>query len=97
MIDVREYLMLIMKKKHLTQADVVKRMNIIEKEHGEKKTCVQNLNEYLREGLPFRPKYLVKLEVALDLPYGTLVNMVAPPLSREGKKELERWKGIYRN
>lgn len=97
MIDVREYLMLIMKKKHLTQADVVKRMNIIEKEHGEKQTHLQNLNEYLREGLPFRPKYLVKLEVALDLPYGTLVNMVAPPLSREGKKELERWKGIYRN
>ena len=96
MIDVREYLLLIMKKKHLTQAEVVNRMNVIEREHNEKRTRVQNLNEYLREGLPFRPKYLVKLEVALDLPYGTLVNMVAPPLSREGKKELDRWKSIYR-
>lgn len=97
MIDVREYLLLIMKKKKLTQADVVRQMNIIEKEHNEKKTCIQNFSEYLREGLPFRPKYLVKLEVALNLPYGTLVNMVAPPLSKEGKKELERWKSIYRN
>ena len=96
MIDVRDYLLLIMKKKNLTQAEVVRRMNIIEKEHGEKRTCIQNFNEYLREGLPFRPKYLVKLEVALNLPYGTLVNMVAPPLSKEGKQELERWKSIYR-
>lgn len=96
MIDVREYLLLVMKKKGLTQSDVVRKMNVIEKEHNEKKTCNQNLNEYLREGLPFRPKYLVKLEVALGLKYGTLVNMVAPPLSKEGKKELERWKNIYR-
>lgn len=96
MIDVREYLLLIMKKKGLTQSDVVKKMNIIEKEHNEKRTCTQNLNEYLREGLPFRPKYLVKLEVALGLKYGTLVNMVAPPQSKEGKKELDRWKSIYR-
>ena len=96
MIDVREYLLLVMKKKGLNQADVVKRMNEIEREHGEKKTCVQNFNEYIREGLPFRPKYLVKLEVALELPYGTLVNMVSQPSSKEGKLELERWKKIYR-
>jgi transcriptional regulator with XRE-family HTH domain len=96
MIDVKEYLLLVMKKKGLSQAEVVRRLNIVEKEHGEKQSHLQNLNEYLRDGLPFRPKYLIKLEVALELPYGTLVNMVAPPLSKEGKKELDRWKKIYR-
>ncbi len=85
-----------MKKKGLSQAEVVRKLNIVEKEHGEKQSHLQNLNEYLRDGLPFRPKYLIKLEVALELPYGTLVNMVAPPLSKEGKKELDRWKKIYR-
>ena len=96
MIDVREYLKLVMEKKHLSQKDVVEKLNIIEQQHNEKKTHFQNLSEYLRDGLPFRPKFLVKLEVALDLPYGTLVNMVSPPSSREGKKELERWKKVYR-
>jgi transcriptional regulator with XRE-family HTH domain len=96
MIDVKEYLLLVMKKKGLSQAEVVRKLNIVEKEHGEKQSHLQNLNEYLRDGLPFRPKYLIKLEVALELPYGTLVNMVAPPLSKEGKKELDRWKKIYR-
>ena len=96
MINVRDYLELIMKKKKLTQAEVVDRLNLIEKEHNEKRTHRQNLNEYLRDGLPLRPKFLVKLELALDLPYGSLVNMVMPPLSKEGKKELERYKKEYR-
>lgn len=96
MIDVREYLKLIMEKKKMNQRDVVRELNKIETLHNEKKTHYQNLSEYLREGLPFRPKILVKLEVALRLPYGTLVNMVAPPLSKEGREELEKWKKTYR-
>lgn len=96
MIDVKEYIKLVMQKKKMSQTDVVRELNRVEKERNEKRTHLQNLNEYLREGLPFRPKFLIKLEVALGLPYGTLVNMVAPPLSKEGKKELDRWKQIYR-
>lgn len=80
----------------MTQRELVDRINDIEKEHNERRLHHQNLSEYLREGNPFRPKLLIKIELALGLSYGTLVNMVAPPLSKEGKEELERLKKIYR-
>lgn len=96
MIDVRQYIQLVMEKKGLTQSELVRRINAIEKEHNEKRLHLQNLNECLNERLPFRPKLLIKIELALELPYGTLVNMVMPPLSKSGKEELEKWKKAYR-
>lgn len=96
MIDVRQYILLLLEKKKMTQRELVNRINDIEVEHKERKIHFQNLSEYLRDGLPFRPKLLIKIELALDLPYGTLVNMVAPPLSKDGKEELERLRKLYR-
>jgi len=34
---------------------------------------------------------LVKVEFALQLPFGTLVNLVPPPISKEAKKELNEF------
>lgn len=96
MIDVRQYILLILEKKKMTQRELVDRINEIENKHNERNIRFQNISEYLRDGVPFRPKLLIKIELALNLPYGTLVNMVAPPLSKEGREELERLKKIYR-
>lgn len=89
MIDVREYIKIIMKKKNISNVELCKKLNKIEEQLSESRTTPQNVSNYLHGQWPFRSKILVKYEKALGLQQGVLVNMVSQPASKEGQKELK--------
>lgn len=89
MINVTDYIKLILKKKKWANNKLCQEINKIEEHLGESRTTPQNISNYLHGQWALRPKVLVKYEKALDLPQNTLVSMVAPPSSKEGKKELK--------
>ena len=89
MINVADYISMLLEKKGWTRVKLCDEINKIEKELGEKRTDRQNITNYLNGQLPLKPKTLAKWEKALGLREGTLINMVVPPSSREGKEELK--------
>jgi len=89
MMNVSEYILLILVKKKWTRAKLCEEINRIESKLGEKRTAVQDIANYINGRWAFRPKILAKWEKALELKEGTLMNMVMPPLTKEGKQELK--------
>lgn len=89
MINVNEYIKLVLSKKKWSNRRLCKEINRIEEKLGDSRTSYQNITNYLNGSHNMRPKWLVKVEKALNLEQGTLVNMVMPPDSKEGKKELK--------
>lgn len=89
MINVNDYILMLLEKKGWSKTKLCDEINKIEKELGEKRTALQNINSYFNGTWAFRPKILAKWEKALGLKEGTLVNMVAPPITKEGKEELK--------
>lgn len=97
MLTVNDYIKLVLKKKKWTNVRFCQELNKIEEKLGESRTTPQNISNYMHGQWSYRPKVLVKYEVALDLPFGTLINMVKEPLSPEGKKELKEFIKKVRN
>lgn len=89
MLNVNDYIKLLLKKKNWTNKKLCEEINKIESKLGDSRTTKQNITNYLNGNHDMRPKWLAKVEVALSLPKGTLINMVAPPLSKEAQKELK--------
>lgn len=89
MLGVSDYIKLILKKKKWSNNKFCQELNKIESKIGHSRTTPQNITNYLNGYHSIRPKWLAKVEVALDLEQGTLINMVAQPNSNEGKKELK--------
>lgn len=89
MINVSDYIQMILHKKKWTNAKLCQELNKIEEQIGESRTTTQNISNYLHGQWPFRSKILVKYEKALGLQQGVLVNMVSQPASKEGQKELK--------
>lgn len=89
MINVSDYIKLILKKKKWTNVKLCQELNKIETQLGDGKTTPQNITNYLNGYHDIRPKWLVKVEKALELEQGILINMVASPSSKEAQKELK--------
>ncbi len=89
MINATDYIKLILHKKKWKRTKLLKEINKIEEQLGDTRTTTQNVTNYLNGSHSLRPKWLVKVEKALDLPSGTLVNMVSPPATKEAKQELK--------
>lgn len=89
MLNVSQYIQLILKKKKWTNTKLCQELNKIEEQLGESRTTPQNISNYFHGQWPFRSKILVKYEKALGLPPNTLVSMVSPPSSKEGQRELK--------
>lgn len=89
MINVSDYIQMILHKKKWTNAKLCQELNKIEEQLGESRTTPQNISNYFHGQWSFRPKVLVKYEKALGLQPTTLVSMVAPPTTKEGQKELK--------
>lgn len=89
MINVSDYIQMILHKKKWTNAKLCQELNKIEEQLGESRTTPQNISNYLHGQWPFRSKILVKYEKALGLQPNTLVSMVAPPTTKDGQKELK--------
>ena len=91
MLNVSDYIKLLLKKKKWTNQRLCDELNKIEAKLGDSRTTRQNVSNYLNGQWAFRPKVLAKYEVALGLPDDTLINMVQIPLSKDGKKELKEY------
>lgn len=89
MINVSDYIQMILHKKKWTNAKLCQELNKIEEQLGESRTTPQNISNYFHGQWSFRPKVLVKYEKALGLQPNTLVSMVAPPTTKDGQKELK--------
>lgn len=96
MITLNEYIRTILKKKGWTLKQFADEINHIKEGANLKgKISPQNICNFLNQVDDkhiLRPKQLCIWEVALDLPYDSLCNMVAPPKTKEAKKELEELK-----
>lgn len=90
MINVSDYIKMLLEKKGWTRVKLCDEINKIEKELGEKRSDRQIVTAYLNGTWAFRPKILAKWEKALGLKEGTLMNMVMPPITKEGKEELRK-------
>lgn len=89
MISVSDYIKIILKKKKISNVELCKRINEIEKRISDKRTSPQNITNYLNGYNTITKKWLVKVEYALDLPLGTLLNMVLEPNSRDSKNDID--------
>lgn len=96
MLNLYEYIYIILKKKGWTLSKFADEINKVKIEIGIlTKTTPQNISNFLNQidnKHILRPKQLVIWEKALGLPYDTLLNMVEPPKSKSGIKELEKIK-----
>ncbi len=97
MINVVDYIKLVLKKKKLTQMELCRRVNKIEEKLHEKKTNRQYITNGFNDYYSFGPRTLAKFEAALELPERTLIRMVTQPVSREVKKSLDDYIKIVRN
>lgn len=89
MINVREYIDLVLKKKNWSRVKLTEEMNKVEEKLGDARSSKQNITNYLNGTHEMRPKWLAKVEVALGLPTYTLINMVEPPTTKESQRELK--------
>lgn len=90
MINVSDYILWILEKKSWSKTRLCEEINKIEVKLGEKRTSLSVIVGYFNGKDVFRPKVLAKWEIALDLKEGALMNMVSPPISKEGKEELRK-------
>ena len=100
MMNIREYINLVLTKKKMTRADFCKEINKIEAQIGEKKSNYQNITNYLngtddKHNIGY--KMALKMEKALDLPDDTLINMVKNPLTPDVAKDFDKLKKKVRN
>ena len=90
MLNVSDYIQIVLDKKGWSRAKLIEEINKIESKLGDSRTTKVEVSEYLTGKWPFRPKILAKWELALGLREGILINMVAPPIEKTSKEELRR-------
>lgn len=93
LINVTDYIKMILNKKKWTLTKFAEEINKVKKQVGiDSKTTTQNISNFLNQADKdhiLRPKQLCLWERALGLAPYTLTNMVAPVASKEGQKELK--------
>lgn len=92
MLGINEYVKLILRKKKWTKVKFAEELNKVEAKLGDKRTAPQNVWNRLSGEDNLSPKTLAKYEVALGLPFGTLLDLTPNmPISKKAKKELENY------
>jgi len=100
MMNICDYIDLVLTKKRMTRNDFCKEINKIEAKLGEKKTNYQNITNYLNKSDDTHNigyKMALKMEKALNLPDDTLLNMVKLPLTDEAERDFNKLKEKVRN
>lgn len=90
MLSINDYICIVLKKKKWTNTKFVAEINAVERKLGDKRTRPQNISRLFTNEYNISPKTLVKYELALGLPFGTLLNMSPNgPVGKQAKKELQ--------
>lgn len=92
MMLISDYVKIILKKNKISKTELLKRINELEiKVEGEIRTRKQNLTNYLNDFHSWGYEFTRKVEVALGLNDGFLVNMLGKPTTKLAK---QRYKEI---
>lgn len=88
---------MILKKKQMSNTDLVRAINKLEEENGVKERIViQNVTNYLNDYWNWGYEFTRKVEVALELEDKTLLNLLPKPKSASQKAKykevLKKWK-----
>lgn len=97
MINISTYVKMILKKKHMTNTDLLRKINKLEEKSGVKeRTVKQNITNYLNDYWHWGYSFARKVEVALELEDKTLLNLLPKPKSESQKRiykeVLKKWK-----
>ena len=90
MMNVIDYVNLILKKKKMTRTEFCRRINEVESKLGDKRTYIENITNWLNNKTTRRAVTLLKWEKALGLMEGTLVHLTKMPQSKEAKEEFKK-------
>lgn len=88
-MQIGQYIKLILQKKNMTQQDLVNKLN---KLHFSAKGGIitkHNISNILNGAVPLHYTMARRIEIALELPKYSLVELVGLPTTEFGKKELE--------
>lgn len=97
MMRVSFFVKMILKKRKMTNRDLVKAINEVEKASGVKeRTVPQNITNYLNDYYNWGYEFTRKVEVALDLEDETLLKLLPKPKSNSQKRiykeSMKKWK-----
>lgn len=91
MMNICEYVDLILKKKKMTRTEFTKRINEVESKLGDSRTTITNVTNYLNGYHSIGRKAAARWEIALDLEEGTLIRMVSDPSSSVGERDFNEY------
>lgn len=76
MINVGEYVKILLKKRNMTQMDLLRKMNELKLGKDGKELNKQHLNNFINGTSDVTSIWAKRIEIALDLPKDSLVNMI---------------------
>lgn len=94
-MQIGQYIKLILQKKNMTQQDLVNKLNELHFSAKGGTISKNNISNILNGNLPLHYTMARRIEIALELPEYSLVEIVGFPTTEFGKKELEeigKWK-----
>lgn len=88
-MQIGQYIKLILQKKNMTQQDLVNRLNELHLSAKGGTITKHNISNILNGNLLLNYTMARRIEIALELPKYSLVEIVGFPTTEFGKKELE--------
>ena len=88
-MQIGQYIKLILQKKNMTQQDLVNKLNELHFSAKGGTISKNNISNILNGNLPLHYTMARRIEIALELPKYSLVELVGFPTTEFGKKELE--------
>lgn len=87
------YIKLILIKKNMTQQDLVNRLNELGLADHNEIVRKHTISDIVNGKLTISPSMARKIEIALDVPKYSIVNIIGLPKTKESKKRLEEIEG----
>lgn len=88
-MQIGQYIKLILQKKNMTQQDLVNKLNELHFSAKGGTITKHNISNILNRAVPLHYTMARRIEIALELPKYSLVELVGFPTTEFGKKELE--------
>lgn len=88
-MQIGQYIKLILQKKNMTQQDLVNKLNELHFSAKGGTITKHNISNILNGVVPLHYTMARRIEIALELPKYSLVEIVGFPTTELGKKELE--------
>lgn len=92
-MNIGTYIKLILTKKNMTQQDLVNRLNDLGLADNNEVVRKHTISDIVNGRLTISPFMARKIEIALDMPKYSIVNIIGLPKTKVGMKKLEELEG----